>query len=143
MPPEKFPSAENENTAEGAIETAGDVETRLIELGWTKEQVGDFAEAIQTMANEMTSDGEASQASAVPEANFELNIVKGADGDEVAEVTIVGEGRGLSPEQLSKLIDGGEFFMKVFTEADPEFFAGQNKVILRRKKNREPEPDIK
>lgn len=134
MSPEKMVSFEdtNERMAGGGAETVAGVESRLAELGWSKDQIGNFPAAIQTMADAMARGGN---------VGIELNTIPGENGEEVAEVTLAGEGEGLDPSQLQELIEKGELFIKVFTEADPEFFAGQNKVILRRKKDRAPETD--
>jgi hypothetical protein len=140
---EFFPAAaESEDKSEGTheqrLETADAVGASLLERGWTKEQLGNFPSAVQAMANAMIRGNEGIPAGQV---HFEVAMPGGEDGEDVAEVTIVGEGKGLDPDQLSKLIEKGELFVKVFTQADPEFFADQNKVILRRKKNRTPEAD--
>jgi len=144
MTPEEFfpAAAESESQSEGAreqrIETADAVGACLLERGWTKEQLGKFPSAVQAMADAMTRDNEGIPAGQV---HFELAITGNEEGEDVVEVTIVGEGKGLDPDQLSKLIEKGELFVKVFTQADPEFFADENKVILRRKKNRALEAD--
>jgi hypothetical protein len=143
--PEKFSSAaaaESESQSEGVreqkLETVDAVRVCLLERGWTKEQLGNFPSAVQAMADAMARSDEGIPAGQV---HFELAITGDEEGEDVAEVTIMGEGKGLDPDQLSKLIEKGELFVKVFTQADPEFFADQNKVILRRKKNRAPEVD--
>ena len=123
---------------EQRLETADAVGACLLERGWTKEQLGNFPSAVQAMADAMIRGNGGIPAGQV---YFEVAMTGGEDGEDVAEVTIVGEGKGLDPDQLSELIEKGELFVKVFTQADPEFFADQNKVILRRKKNRAPEAD--
>jgi hypothetical protein len=134
--PEKFSP---EGAFEQRFETPDAVGASLLERGWTKEQLGKFPVAMQTMADAMAHPPEGG--SAAGKMNFDLAIADDEDGDEAATVTIVGEGKGLGPEQISELIDKGELFVEVFTQADPEFFVDQNKVILRRKKSRAPEVD--
>jgi hypothetical protein len=140
MSHEKFPTAmpESADASEEKFESLSAIEVRLVELGWTEEQLGGFISAIQTMADAMARGNGGGPDGKM---NFELAIAKDEDGGEVAEVTIAGEGKGLGSEQISELIDKGELFMKVFAEASPEFFTDQNKVILRRKKNLAPETD--
>jgi len=136
-----------ESTERSAEEAAGAVEARLAQLGWTEEQLGNFRLAISdAVANAIVHGNEGDLAKKV---NVELNI-KNEDGEEVAEVTILDEGNGLDPNQIPDptrdegLLEGhgrGVYFMRVFTDADPEFFEGQGKVILRRRKNRPVETD--
>jgi hypothetical protein len=141
MSHEKFPTAatESADASEEKFESTSAIEERLDELGWTEEQLGGFISAIQTMANVMTR---GNGGDPTGKMNFDLAITKDEEGREVAAVTIAGAGKGLDSEQISELIDTGKLFMNVFSEASPEFFADQNKVILRRKKDRAPETDL-
>lgn len=123
---EKFSAIEDASGGEcnfaEALGSADAVGARLVELGWTKEQMGSFASAVKTMAEMMKG------------ATIELAVTKDENGNDVAEVTISsdGEGGGFDLERIP---------MKVFVEADPEFFAKQHKVILRRQKDRALETD--
>jgi serine/threonine-protein kinase RsbW len=137
-----------ESTPEKALEVADAVEARLTQLGWSEEQLGNFKLAIhEAMVNAVVHGNEGDPAKKV---NVELSMTKDADGEEMAEVTVVDEGKGFDPSQVPNptraegLMEGhgrGRFFMKVFTDSEPEFFEGQGKVILRRKKNRPQETD--
>ena len=136
-----------ESTPESAEKAASIIEASLTRLGWTDEQLGNFRLAVsEAVANAVVHGNERDPAKKV---NVELGI-KNEDGDEVAEVTILDEGKGFNPNQIPDptreegLLEGhgrGVYFMKVFTDAEPEFFEGQGKVILRRRKNRPVETD--
>jgi hypothetical protein len=133
---EKFENNELpvENASGERLETADAVEARLGQLGWTSEQIGNFASAIRMMADAMTRDGADGHAGNV---SIELNVADSEEtGVEEAEVTLMGEGKELGPDRLSELVSDPEFFEKVMDESDPEFFVNMNKVVLRRKKDR-------
>ena len=116
------------------LENAEAVGARLIELGWTPEQVGSFASAINMMADAMARGGADSH---VGNVTIELSVVNNEEtGDEEAEATLMGAGEELSPDRLSELVQDPEFFEKVMNDSDPEFFVNMNKVVLRRKKDR-------
>ena len=66
----------------------------------------------------------------------ELTIKTDEDGEEMAEVTLTGEGVGLDAPQLTEITGKEEFPMEVLENADVEFFTGENKVVLWRKKDR-------
>jgi len=121
---EKFENNELpvENASGERLETADAVEARLGQLGWTSEQIGNFASAIRMMADAMTRDGADGHAGNV---SIELNVADSEEtGVEEAEVTLMGEGKELGPDRLSELV------------SDTEFFVNMNKVVLRRKKDR-------
>lgn len=138
MPPEKFLPIEHESVPVRGFETAGDIEIRLIALGWTKEQLGDFAQAVQEVADAIAQGNEGDSAR---KADIGLEVMNDQNGGEEAVVTIAGEGRGLGPEEISKLIDGQKLSMKALDASTLEFFADQNKMVLRRKRNLPPETD--
>jgi hypothetical protein len=140
MSPERIPNAPYQEMSKEKMETGADVEARLLRLGWTEEQVGKFAAAIQTMADAMIRGN--AEGAAGP-LSIELAIIPGDEGEEVAEVTLEGAGKGMGPEQIAGLIDNEELPVGLLTEASTEFFADKNKVVLRRKKDRPVEVDIK
>ena len=159
MSPEKYSADEREqsdevnnwsfeSTPEKAMEVADAVEARLGELGSAEKQLDNFKLAIdEAIVNAAMHGNEGDPAKKV---TVELNMTKDEDGEEVAEVTILDEGKGFDPseitdstaeEGLMKSDGRGVRLMKVLTDTEPEFFPGQGKVILRRKKNRKPETD--
>ncbi len=138
MPPEKFPLTDREGASERGGETAGDIEARLVARGWTKEQLGDFAQAIREVADVIAQGNEGDRTDRV---DIGLEIISDEDGGEEAVVTITGEGQGLGPEEISKLIDGQKLSMKALNASTLEFFADQNKIVLRRKRNLPLETD--
>lgn len=146
MTAEKFPmgvfggDAERADTVAQRFETADAVGARLIEQGWSEEQLGRFVSTMRMMADAVIAHGNEA-ASAAGEINFELTVTKDEDGGEVAEVTIAGEGNGFGPEQIAQLIDRGELPVEAFDRDTTQFFEDQNKVVLRRKKDIVSETD--
>jgi len=123
---------------ERSFETADGIGACLLELGWTKEQLGNFPAAMQKMADAMSR---GNKEGASEKINFELNVLNDENGGEIAEVTLAGEGESLGPERIGELIEKNELPVTLLTEATTQFFSDENKVILRRKKERAVEMD--
>ncbi len=151
--PDRFPKIENESGGENkwsfestpgkAMEVADAVEERLRGLGWTEEQLGNFKVAIhEGIINAVVHGNEGDPAKKV---DVELNIVKDVDGEEMAEITIIDEGKGFDPDTVpdptegENLLEGhgrGLYIMGDETDVAPEFLPNQGRLILRRKKDR-------
>jgi len=131
-----------ESTPAKAMESADAIEARLAELGWTEEQLGNFKVAIhEGIVNAAMHGNEGDPAKKV---TVELVVTKSADGEEMAEVTIMDEGKGFDsknipdPTQDERILEKsgrGIFIMAEETDVAPEFFPNQGKVILRRRKD--------
>ena len=153
MPPERFGGNGNESgpemytwsfesTPEKAMEMADVIEARLLESGWTDEQLGNFKLAIhEGIVNAAMHGNEGDPAKKV---TVELALAKNADEKEMAEITILDEGKGFDPEHIpnptqdEKLLENhgrGIFIMAEETDVAPEFFPNQGKVILRRRQD--------
>jgi hypothetical protein len=140
MSPEKFPTPaiEGEGNLEKGLAAADAVEKRLVELGWSAEQLGEFKKAIRGLVMVMAR---ADKGGPEQKVSVDFRMVKDKTGEEVAEVTVTSEGKGFGPEQIAEL-EPGEVPVEIFTDADDLEIAEEgNKVILWRKKNRTPETD--
>jgi serine/threonine-protein kinase RsbW len=159
VPSEYFSTPENkdsvpdgqwsyESTTGKALEAADVLEDRFVELGWTEEQLGQFKLAVHEAAVNAVLYGNENDPS--KKFGIELNMTKDEHGEEMAEVTIWHEGKGFDPGKIPDPTEGdalmeghgrGVFLMKMLSDAEPEFFTDEPKVILRLKKNRKPETD--
>jgi serine/threonine-protein kinase RsbW len=137
-----------ESTPEKAMEVADAVEARLGELGWTEEQLENFKLAIHEAIVNAAMHG--NEGDPTKKVTVELNMTKDENGEEMAEVTILDEGKGFDPKQIAdpteeaglmKSDGRGIRLIKEVTDTEPEFFPGEGKVILRRNKNHKPETD--
>lgn len=156
MPPEHFSvnEAEHNNiwefesTPEKAMEVADALEARLVELGWTEEQIGNFKLVVHEGIVNAVVHG--NNGDSTKKVKVELAMTKDNDGEEMAEIIIMDEGTGFDPNEVPNPTDEkgllethgrGLFIMTVGTDVAPEFFKGEGKLILRRRKNRKPETD--
>ncbi|MGD1003281.1 MAG: hypothetical protein ABR884_01770 [Minisyncoccia bacterium] len=121
MPHEQL---QNNSERDDVFETPEALGAHLRELGWAEDQVAGFIVAIRAMLEKMSAN------------TIELTVKTDEGGEEMAEVTLTGEGSGLDAPQLTEIAAKEEFPLEILDNADVEFFAGENKVILRRKKDR-------
>lgn len=117
-----------------ADKVASNLEARLQELGWAEEEAQNFSLAVSEAVANAIVHGNKNDPNKKVSVEMKLS-------DSGAEVTVIDEGKGFDASKVLNptkgdglMLDHGRGLFLITEYAEPEYFDGQGKVILRSKR---------